>query len=112
MNHFDRSGDILSILGTDDGRRIIAIVQVKGTFTLLDEARQQRGVQQFILASGDAALGIFYYPQPVPLDENAPLAAYPGYYAFSKVMEEVMVGQYHIQYGLPTTILRISWILA
>jgi nucleoside-diphosphate-sugar epimerase len=38
------------------------------------------------------------------------LAAYPGYYAFSKVMEEVMVGQYHIQYGLPTTILRISWI--
>lgn len=85
-------------------------VSVKGTFTLLDEARKQDGLQQFILASGDAALGIFYYPQPLPLDENASLAAYPSYYAFSKVMEEVMVGQYHIQYGLPTTVLRISWI--
>jgi nucleoside-diphosphate-sugar epimerase len=85
-------------------------VSVKGTFTLLDEARKQGGLKQLILASGDAALGIFFYPQPRPLDENAPLAAYPGYYAFSKVMEEVMLGQYHIQYGLPTTILRISWI--
>jgi nucleoside-diphosphate-sugar epimerase len=85
-------------------------VSVKGTFLLLDEARKQGRLRQFILASGDAALGIFFYPQPRPLDENAPLAAYPGYYAFSKVMEEVMVGQYQIQYGLPTTTLRISWI--
>jgi UDP-glucose 4-epimerase len=85
-------------------------VSVKGTFTLVDEARRQGGLQQFLLASGDAALGIFFYPQPQPLDENAPLAAYPGYYAFSKVMEETIVGQYHIQYGLPTTVLRISWI--
>jgi nucleoside-diphosphate-sugar epimerase len=85
-------------------------VSVKGTFTLLDEARRPGALKQFLLASGDAAVGIFFYPQPQPLDENAPLAAYPGYYAFSKVMEEVMVGQYHIQYGLPTTVLRISWI--
>lgn len=85
-------------------------VSIRGTFTLLDEARRRGGLKQFILASGDAALGIFFYPQPKPLDEGAPLAAYPGCYAFSKVMEEVMVGQYHIQYGLPSTILRISWI--
>lgn len=85
-------------------------VSIRGTFTLLEEARKLGHLRQFILASGDAALGIFYYPQPKPLDEMAPLAAYPGCYAFSKVMEEVMVGQYHIQYGLPSTILRISWI--
>lgn len=87
-------------------------VSVRGTFTLLDEARQRGSLKQLILASGDAALGIFFYPRPRPLDEGAPLAAYPGYYAFSKVMEEVMAGQYRIQYGLPTTILRISWIHA
>lgn len=85
-------------------------VSVKGTFTLLDEARKQDHIQQIILASGDAAIGIFFYPQPHPLNENAPLAAYPGYYAFSKVMEETIFDQYRIQYGLPTTILRMSWI--
>jgi len=87
-------------------------VSIRGTFTLLDEAKRRGGLKQFILASGDAALGIFFYPQPRPLDEGAPLAAYPGCYAFSKVMEEVMLGQYHIQYKFPSTILRISWIHA
>lgn len=87
-------------------------VSIRGTFTLLDEAKRRGGLKQFLLASGDAALGIFFYPQPRPLSEEAPLAAYPGCYAFSKVMEEVMVGQYHIQYGFPSTILRISWIHA
>ena len=71
-------------------------VSVKGTFTLLDEARRHKRIKQLILASGDAALGIFFHSQPQPLDENAPLAAYPGYYAFSKVMEETMFAQYHI----------------
>ena len=85
-------------------------VSVKGTFTLLDEARRHKRIKQLILASGDAALGIFFHSQPQPLDENAPLAAYPGYYAFSKVMEETMFAQYHIQYGLPTTTLRMSWV--
>ncbi len=83
---------------------------VRGTFLLVDEAKRQGRLKQFLLASGDAALGIFFYPRPVPLSETSPLAAYPGYYAFSKVMEEVMVDQYRIQYGLPTTTLRISWI--
>jgi len=84
-------------------------VSIKGTFHLLEQARDQN-VKQFLLASGDASIGIFYSPHPQPLDENAPLAAYPGYYAFSKAMEETMVNQYHLQYGLNTTILRASWI--
>ncbi len=82
---------------------------IKGTFNLLEGCREN-GIRQFILASGDAALGIFFNPQPVPLDENAPLKAYPGYYAFSKVMEETMCRQYALQYGLPVTVLRFSWI--
>lgn len=84
-------------------------VSLKGTFNILEAAREA-GPRQLLLAGGDAACGIWFYPHPEPIDETHPLMAYPGYYAFSKVMEEVMFGQYHIQYGLPTTILRMSWI--
>jgi len=61
-------------------------------------------------SAGYAALGIWFYPQPIPLDENHPLTAYPGYYAFSKVMEETMAAQYSVQYGVPITVLRSSWV--
>lgn len=84
-------------------------VSVKGTFHIL-EACRHHGVEQFILFGGDAALGIWFYPQPIPLDENHPLTAYPGYYAFSKVMEETMAAQYSVQYGVPITVLRSSWV--
>ena len=92
----------------EDRERFID-VSVRGTVDLLDACRDA-GAPRFLLASGDAALGIFFYPQPIPLDENAPLKAYPGYYALSKVLEETMCNQYAIQYGLPVTILRCSWI--
>ncbi len=84
-------------------------VSVKGTFHIL-EACRRHGVGQCILFGGDAALGIWFYPQPIPLDENHPLTAYPGYYAFSKVMEETMAAQYSVQYGVPITVLRSSWV--
>ena len=84
-------------------------VSVKGTFHIL-EACRHHGVEQFILFGGDAALGIWFYSQPIPLDENHPLTAYPGYYAFSKVMEETMAAQYSVQYGVPITVLRSSWV--
>ena len=84
-------------------------VSVRGTFHILEACRRHR-VKQFILFGGDAALGIWFYPQPIPIDENHPRTAYPGHYAFSKVMEETMAGQYAIQYGLPVTVLRSSWV--
>jgi UDP-glucose 4-epimerase len=84
-------------------------VSVKGTFHVLEACRRQ-GVEQFLLLGGDAAYGIWFHPQPVPIDESHPLEAYPGYYAFSKVMEETMARQYWVQYGLPTTSLRSSWV--
>lgn len=84
-------------------------VSVRGTFNILEACRRQ-GVKQFILFGGDAAQGIWFYPQPVPIDENHPLTAYPGYYAFSKVMEETMARQYAVQYGVPVTVLRSSWV--
>jgi UDP-glucose 4-epimerase len=84
-------------------------VSIRGTFNILEACRHQ-GVKQFILFGGDAAQGIWFYPQPIPIDENHPLTAYPGYYAFSKVMEETMAAQYAMQYGVPVTVLRSSWV--
>jgi UDP-glucose 4-epimerase len=68
-------------------------VSVRGTFNLLDESKECGHIKQFLLASGDAAVGILFYPHPYPIDENTPLAAYPGYYALSKIMEETMCSQ-------------------
>lgn len=84
-------------------------VSVRGTFNILEACRREK-VAQFILFSGDAALGIWFYPQPIAIDENHPRAAYPGYYAFSKVIEETMAEQYAIQYGVPIAVLRSSWV--
>ena len=84
-------------------------VSVRGTFNVLDACRDQ-DIQQFIMFGGDAAQGIWFYPQPIPINETHPKTAYPGYYAFSKVLEEVMAEQYAIQYRLPVSILRSSWV--
>lgn len=100
---------VLQLATTKEDAATFFDVSVRGTFNILEACRRQ-GVKQFILLGGDAALGIWFYPQPIPLDENHPRAAYPGYYAFSKVMEEAMAEQYGIQYGVPITVLRSSWV--
>ena len=84
-------------------------VSIRGTFNILEACRAE-AVQQLILFGGDAVMGIWFYPQPIPIDENHPRVAYPGYYAFSKVVEEVMTEQYGVQYGVPYSILRSSWV--
>src|SRR4051812_14770894 len=100
---------ILQLATTKEDSDTFFDVSLRGTFNVLEACRRQK-IRQFILFGGDAALGIWFYPQPIPLDENHPRAAYPGYYAFSKVMEEVMAEQYAIQYGMPITVLRSSWV--
>lgn len=106
-----RGSDIvLQLATTKEDAATFFDVSVRGTFNILEACRQQSGVKQFVLLGGDAALGIWFYPQPIPIDENHPRAAYPGYYAFSKVIEETMAEQYAIQYGVPVTVLRSSWV--
>ncbi len=46
-----------------------------------------------------------------PITESAPHCAYPGSYALSKVLEEVMLEQFGIQYGLNGCCLRAPWIM-
>ncbi len=86
-------------------------VAVKGLFWLLESARQNRDFQQFILIGGDAGMGHFVYPHPIPVTETQKWSAYPGCYALSKVLEEAMLEQYYIQYQLNGCCLRAPWIM-
>lgn len=86
-------------------------VTVKGLFWLLEAARKSRTFHQFILIGGDAALGHFVYPHPLPVTEEQVHSAYSGCYALSKVLEEVMLEQFQIQYDLNGCCLRAPWIM-
>ena len=87
-------------------------VAVKGLFWLLEACRTCSTFKQFILVGGDAGVGHFVYPHPLPVTETQKHSAYPGCYALSKVLEEVMLEQYYIQYDLNGCCLRAPWIMA
>ncbi len=86
-------------------------VAIKGMFWLLEAARECDTFEQFILIGGDAGMGHFFYPHPSPVTETQKHSAYPGCYALSKVMEEVMLEQYYIQYDLNGCCLMAPWIM-
>jgi len=86
-------------------------VAIKGLFRLLEEFRASSTSERFILIGGDASVGHFFHRHPAPITEDAPYAAYPGCYALSKVLEEVMLQQYGIQYGIDWCCLRAPWIM-
>jgi len=86
-------------------------VTVKGLFWLLEECRESKSFERFVLIGGDAGMGHFFYPHPVPVTEDQKHSAYPGCYALSKVLEEVMIEQYYIQYDFDGCCLRAPWIM-
>jgi nucleoside-diphosphate-sugar epimerase len=90
---------------------LVMDVTVKGLFWLLEAFRATPGARRFVLIGGDAGIGHFHYRHPGPITEATPHMAYPGCYALSKVLEEVMVAQFGIQYGIDWTCLRAPWIM-
>jgi nucleoside-diphosphate-sugar epimerase len=86
-------------------------VAVKGMFWLLETARSSPTFWQFILIGGDAGVGHFVWPRGIPVTELEPHRPYPGCYALSKVLEEVLLEQYYIQYDLNGCCLRAPWIM-
>jgi nucleoside-diphosphate-sugar epimerase len=86
-------------------------VTVKGLFWLLEAARESKAFRQFVLIGGDAGMGHFFYRRPSPVTEADRHSAYPGCYALSKVLEEVMLEQYYIQYDFTGCCLRAPWIM-
>jgi len=86
-------------------------VTVKGLFWLLEEFRQSDSARQFILIGGDAGIGHFFYRHDGPITEATPHRAYPGCYALSKVLEEVVLEQFGVQYDTNGCCLRAPWIM-
>jgi UDP-glucose 4-epimerase len=86
-------------------------VAVKGMFWLLEEMRQSKTARQFILIGGDCSVGHIFHGYDGPVTEHSPRRAYPGCYALTKVLEEVMLEQYQIQYDLNGCCLRAPWIM-
>jgi nucleoside-diphosphate-sugar epimerase len=107
-----RQDAIIHLATCKEDREGVIEVSARGTFNLLDAAMRTGAPKRFILASGDAVNGIYFNRQPVPLTEDVPFAAYPGYYSLSKVIEETMCRQFFIQAAVPTVCLRFSWIHA
>lgn len=102
---------ILHMAAVKESPDLAIDVAVKGMFLMLEEFRQSPDAQQFVLIGGDCSVGHIFHDYGVPITERAPRRAYPGCYALTKVIEEVMLEQYGFQYGLPGCILRAPWIM-
>jgi len=102
---------VLHLATSKETPETIMDVAVKGLFWMLEACRTSPNFQQFILIGGDASVGHFFYDHPLPVTETQKHSAYPGCYALSKVLEEVMLEQYFIQYGLNGCCLRAPWIM-
>ena len=102
---------VLHLATSKETPESIMDVAVKGLFWLLESCRQSPTFEQFILIGGEAGMGHFVYPHPIPVTETQKHSAYAGCYALSKVLEEVMLEQYYIQYNLNGCCLRAPWIM-
>jgi nucleoside-diphosphate-sugar epimerase len=102
---------VLHLATSKETPESIMDVAVKGLFWLLEACRQSPTFKQFVLIGGDAGMGHFFYPHPIPVTETQKHSAYPGCYALSKVLEEVMLEQYYVQYEMNGCCLRAPWIM-
>ncbi|AUX42073.1 UDP-glucose 4-epimerase [Sorangium cellulosum] len=102
---------VLHLATSKETPESIMDVAIKGMFWLLEACRVSPAFEQFLLVGGDAGMGHFFYPHPIPVTETQKHSAYPGCYALSKVLEEVMLEQYYIQYQLNGCCLRAPWIM-
>src|SRR5262245_11255370 len=102
---------VLHLATSKETPESIMDVAIKGMFWLLEACRTTPGFRQLLLVGGDAGIGHLFYPHPIPVTESRKHSAYPGCYALSKVLEEVMLEQYYIQYDLNGCCLRAPWIM-
>jgi nucleoside-diphosphate-sugar epimerase len=102
---------VLHLATSKESPETIMDVAVRGLFWLLESCRTRPDFQRFILIGGDASVGHAFYPHPIPVTETQRHTAYPGCYALSKVLEEVMLQQYALQYDLDVCCLRAPWIM-
>ena len=101
---------VLHLATVKESPELVMDVTIKGLFWLLEASRRSPTLERFVLIGGDAGVGHFVVPHELPVTEEHPHTAYPGSYALSKVLEEVMLEQYYVQYDLPGCCLRAPWI--
>lgn len=102
---------ILHMAAVKESPDLCIDVSVKGMFLLLEAFRNSPDAKQFVLVGGDCSVGHAFQPYHGPITEESPRKAYPGCYALTKVIEEVMLEQYQHQYGLNGCIIRAPWIM-
>jgi UDP-glucose 4-epimerase len=87
-------------------------INVRGTFNVLEVARQQKGLEHLLFASTDA-LYDKYVPGGLaePITEEAPRRP-RGAYALSKSVGEELGNGYWLSYRVPITILRFALVWA
>lgn len=108
---FDGVTHVLHMAAVKESPDLAMDVGVKGIFNLLEAFRVSPTARQFLLIGGDCSVGHIFHPYEEPITEAAPRRAYPGCYALTKVIEEVMLEQYRIQYGINGCCLRAPWIM-
>ena len=86
-------------------------VSIKGMYGLLEAVRLSPQNPQFVLIGGDCSVGHIFQAYDGPVTEESPRRPYPGVYALSKVIEEVMLESYFAQYGINGVTLRAPWIM-
>ena len=85
-------------------------VSMNGLYGLLEACRGSTTFERLILLGGDAGVGHCVVPHDIPITETMGHSAYPGIYALTKVLEEVMLEQAYVQHDFNGTCLRAPWI--
>jgi nucleoside-diphosphate-sugar epimerase len=102
---------VLHLAAVKESPDLAIDVSVKGMFVLLEAFRANPNAHRFVLLGADCSVGHIFQDYPAPITETDPRRAYPGCYALTKVIEEVMLEQYRHQYGLEGCVLRPPWIM-
>ncbi len=102
---------VLHLAAVKESPDLAIDVSVKGMFVMLEAFRSSPTAKRFILLGGDCSVGHMFQDYPAPITETDPRRAYPGCYALTKVIEEVMLEQYIHQYDIDGCILRAPWIM-
>ena len=99
--HFSPDGNFLTFSSRRTGQANIYVMNVDGTFVMLEAARRH-AVKRFVYVASSSCYGI---PEQYPTPETAPIdTRYP--YALTKYLGEQMVLHWAQVYALPALSLR------
>jgi len=101
---------VLHMTKGGEGIEKVISTSVHSTVNILDCITRIGRVKQYLLTSSDAAVGIGAHLHAKPISHETPPLSYPGYYSLGKVLEEIIVREYHRHHQIPYTVVRLSWV--